>query len=86
MNSRMDAWLTKGSKTEDAAFGHVMRAIGKPPWKGNDDGMRRKKKEQRSSEKEMDGGNAHDVRDGPDEAEGCGGGSRLIEKNDHDGR
>src|SRR6218665_1411157 len=39
--------------------------------------MWRRKKE-RSSQEEMDGGNIHDVRDGPDGAKGCGGGSRLI--------
>ena len=33
----------------------------------------------------MEGRNTHDVRDGPGEAEGCGGGSRLMEKNDRDG-
>jgi len=38
------------------------------------------------SEEEMDGGNTHDVRDGPGGAEGCRGGSRLIQTNDHDGR
>jgi len=52
----------------------------------NDAGLRRRKKKERSSDKEMDGGNTHDVRDGPDGAEGCGGRSRIVEKNDHDGQ
>jgi len=37
-------------------------------------------------EEEIDGGNTHDVRDGTVSAEGRGGGLRLMEKNDHDGR
>ena len=41
--------------------------------------------EERLSKEEMDGGNTHNVRDGPGGAEGCGRGSELMEKNDHDG-
>ena len=48
--------------------------------------MWRRKKEERSSEEEMDEGHKHDVRDGPGGVEGCGGGSKLMEKNDHDSR
>jgi len=47
--------------------------------------MWRMKKEERLSEEEMDGRNTRDVRNGPGGAEGCGGGSELIEKTDHDG-
>jgi len=46
--------------------------------------MQRVNKEERPSEEEVDGGNAHDVRDESDEAEGCGGGSRLMKKTELD--
>jgi len=64
--------------------GHVMRANGLK----NEmmlAGMQGRKTEERSSEEETDEGNAHNVRDGPGGAQGCGGGSRLMEMNDRDG-
>jgi len=60
-------------------FGHMMRANGLEKEMMLACGERR-----RSSEEEMDGGDTHDVRDEPGRAKECGGGSRLMEKNDHD--
>ena len=64
-------------------FGHVMQANGLEMKMIL---LMRRTKEERSFEEGMDGGNTHDVWDGPCAAEGCGGGSRLMEKNYHDGR
>ena len=48
--------------------------MNKRSGKGYDAGIRRGKKEERSSKEEVDGGNTHDVRDEPGGAEECGGG------------
>ena len=42
------------------------------------------KKKKRPSDEEVDGGNTRDVRDESGGAEGCGGGSGLVEKTNHD--
>ena len=57
------------------------RDVSKRSGKEYDAGMQ----EERSSDEEVDGGNTHNVRDEPGGAEGCGGGSGLMEKTDRDG-
>ena len=48
--------------------------------KGYDARIWRGKKKKKPSNKEVDGGNTHDVRDESGGAEGCGGESGLVEK------
>ena len=45
-----------------------------------------KSKKKRSFDEEVDGGNTHNARDESGGAEGCGGGSELVEKTNHDYR
>ena len=45
-----------------------------------------REEEKRPSDEEVGGENTHDVRDESSGAEGCGGGSGLVEKTNHDDR
>src|SRR6218665_2406836 len=71
----------RAAKQKLMFFGHMMRANGmeKDMMLAYGEGRRKK----RPSDEEMDGGNTQDVRDESGGAEGCGGGSGLVDCGDN---